>query len=138
VEEEVGNDEISMSTGKLAVKRRKATLKCRKSNCSGCGLGSDFGFRHTECVTAMTFMPTKTDQNMPMIIASEYSLKCSNTGAVTSISYLAINPVLPSSSQVFQVVEEGDLQELREMLQNGEASLRDTDEGGRSLLFVRA
>jgi len=51
-------------------------------------------------------------------------------------SRLDINRIIPSESIVFHLVREGRLQELREMLQRGEASLRDHDEYGASLLFV--
>ncbi|RMJ04940.1 hypothetical protein CDV36_014390 [Fusarium kuroshium] len=46
-----------------------------------------------------------------------------------------VNRVLPVGSLVFELVEAGDLQGLKEMLQSGRASLRDHDEYGASLLF---
>ena len=55
---------------------------------------------------------------------------------ISSISRLEINRVIPSDSKVFTLVSEGRLEELCEMLQQGNASLRDFDENGASLLFV--
>lgn len=72
-----------------------------------------------------------------MIVAKEWSeTLTTNPGFISSVSYLALNPVLPNEAKVFEVVERGDLQQLRQMLQDGEASLRDTNENGWSLLFV--
>ncbi|RSL86776.1 hypothetical protein CEP52_015711 [Fusarium oligoseptatum] len=55
--------------------------------------------------------------------------------SVSSISQLQVNRVLPAGSLVFELVEAGDLQGLKEMLQSGRASLQDHDEHGASLLF---
>lgn len=71
-----------------------------------------------------------------MLKACWYTTKEWLTGKVSSISHLAINHVLPKESAVFKVVESGQLRELQEMLQNGQASLRDHDVEGFSLLFV--
>lgn len=58
------------------------------------------------------------------------------TNGMTCISRLQINRVLPVGSLVFDVVRVGHLEWLKEMLQDGEASLQDHDEYGASLLFV--
>lgn len=115
---------IQLSTGFLTFRQRKATSTSGKK-----------GIR-TECVATVTFTPSCTYNPTYMIIASEYGSRFSTRQHVSSISYLAINPILPPTSRVFELVEDGDLGALREMLQNGEASLRDTDTDGRSLLFV--
>lgn len=88
-----------------------------------------------ERLTTVTFTPYGK-KNPYTLIASEYNFKNWATRSFKSISFLAVNPVLPKTSRVFQVVEKGDLQGLQEMLQKGKASLRDTDENGLSLLFV--
>ena len=56
---------------------------------------------------------------------------------LSTIPSLSVNRIIPSDSLVFNVVEEGRLMELRQLLGNGTASLRDHDEDGRSLLFVK-
>jgi len=45
--------------------------------------------------------------------------------------------VVPSESEVFKAVEDGDLVHLQELLRTGQASLFDVDEDGRNLIHVR-
>ncbi|KAH7031571.1 ankyrin repeat-containing domain protein [Microdochium trichocladiopsis] len=52
-----------------------------------------------------------------------------------SISSLSVNTIRPAGSPVFQAVRRGDLQAFRLMLSLGEASVRDHDEYGASLLL---
>lgn len=136
-------DEIPTPTGLITVQQKK-TLKMynyKLSDNTQCQSREsmhsevDMNEMHMECVKSVTFM-LHSPQNPYVIIASEYGSKNMAHRYVSSISYLAINPVLPSASRVFQVVATGDLQTLCEMLHNREASLRDTDQDGSSLLFV--
>ncbi|KAI1213181.1 ankyrin [Annulohypoxylon truncatum] len=80
-----------------------------------------------------TFFPNDP-QRFHMWVASTFQRE-TDLGAISSISRLSVNRVLPYGSRVFKVVEDGDLRELQRMLQNGKASLRDHDEYGASLLF---
>lgn len=121
--------EISLATGSLMFKRRRIT-HVKPSDKTRTDQRTQ-----KECATTVTFIP-KYARNPYMVIASQYVSQYSIRQGASSISYLAINPVLPTTSRVFQVVEHGNLQDLREMLQNGEASLRDTDVNGCSLLHV--
>lgn len=143
LERDLSFEVIPLSTGSLTLMRRKLFLKCkcgesdcvhRQSRHSKPGAQDTDGLP-MECLSTVTFTPYG-QKNPYTLIASEYTLKNWVTGNFKSISFLAVNPVLPETSRVFQVVEKGDLQGLREMLQKGEASLRDTDENGLSLLFV--
>ncbi|KAI1500270.1 hypothetical protein F5X99DRAFT_387019 [Biscogniauxia marginata] len=79
----------------------------------------------------VTFIP-KNNQRFHMFIAS--ALQRELFEGVASVSRLMVNRVLPAGSLVFELVREGKLQELQEMLKNGDASLRDHDEYGASLL----
>ncbi|KAK0722619.1 hypothetical protein B0T26DRAFT_749992 [Lasiosphaeria miniovina] len=68
-----------------------------------------------------------------------HTLRCLQ-GILLSSSRIAVNPrpvvnVLPIGSPVFTLVEQGRLVQFKEMLMRGEASLRDQDEFGVSLLF---
>ncbi|GAB1318058.1 hypothetical protein MFIFM68171_08268 [Madurella fahalii] len=56
-------------------------------------------------------------------------------GTFNVIPRLFINNIIPYGSRVFTLVEEGRITEFREMLRLGQASLRDHDEFGASLLF---
>lgn len=57
-------------------------------------------------------------------------------GTYNTIPRLSINNIIPFGSRVFTLVEEGRMAEFQEMLRLGQASLRDYDEFGASLLFV--
>lgn len=57
-------------------------------------------------------------------------------GTFSGIPHLLVHNILPNESYVFWVVENGDLDELRLLLSEGHASLRDQDEDGKSLLHV--
>ncbi|KAI1738713.1 ankyrin [Xylaria scruposa] len=85
-----------------------------------------------DCKSAMWFLP-KDFKKLSMLVA--YNIRQGMPGyAGESISSLAVNRVLPAGSQVFRVVKLGQLHELKDMLHRGEASLRDHDEYGASLL----
>ncbi|KAI0188663.1 hypothetical protein EV127DRAFT_433990 [Xylaria flabelliformis] len=83
-----------------------------------------------QCKSVMWFLP-KDIKKLSMLIAS--NIRQGYAGE--SISSLAVNRVLPASSPVFKVVLSGQLHTLQDMLRRGEASLRDHDEYGASLLF---
>lgn len=83
----------------------------------------------------MTYIP-RTNPEKYILVASECVSRALYGEAMSSISYLAVNRILPMNSKVFQVVHSGQVQELRELFKSGEASLRDHDENGGSLLFV--
>jgi hypothetical protein len=121
--------QIPLATGSLMFKRRRTT-RMEPSDAYWAGKG-----RQKDCVTTAAFL-LNNKRNSYMIIASEYSTQYLKRQGVLSMSYLSVNPVLPTSSRVFQVVKHGSVQELREMIQGGEASLRDTDVYGCSLLHV--
>jgi len=53
-----------------------------------------------------------------------------------AIPRLFVNNIIPKNSPVFDIVRKGELVKLQRMLVRGEASLRDQDEHGASLLFV--
>jgi len=57
-------------------------------------------------------------------------------GTFQTVPRLCFNNIIPASSPIFQVVQEGRFEKFKEMLMLGEASLRDHDEFGASLLFV--
>ena len=56
---------------------------------------------------------------------------------ITSLNPLvSISSMVPEDSVVFRLIEEGDLAGLVQLFQRGEASLRDCDPDGLSLLTV--
>jgi hypothetical protein len=88
----------------------------------------------TDYVITISFLPDHS-QKFHMLVASSLQREIFK-GTVSSISSLAVNRVLPAGSRVFQLVEEGRMVEFQEMLRKGQASVRDHDEYGASLLFV--
>jgi len=60
----------------------------------------------------------------------------SQQGTLQAIPRLSYSKILPNHIPVFQVVRDGQLKELKEMLMLGEVSLRDHDQFSASLLFV--
>jgi hypothetical protein len=88
----------------------------------------------TDWMMKLAFVPDR-GQNNHMLLVSLTRQRLS-TNSMTCISGLQINRVLPEGSLVFQLVEQGNLRGLKEMLQDGRASLQDHDEHGASLLFV--
>lgn len=87
----------------------------------------------TDYTMSLLFLPDKRSHHMLMASLTQRELLA---GSVSSISRLQVNRLLPLDSPVFRVVAQGNLQGLLQMLQNGEASLRDHAETGASLLFV--
>lgn len=55
-----------------------------------------------------------------------------------SISSLSINMIRPNSAPVFAAIRNGDFEAFKMMLSLGQASIRDQDELGASLLMVSA
>ncbi|KAH6891485.1 hypothetical protein B0T10DRAFT_605747 [Thelonectria olida] len=89
--------------------------------------------RWMDHMISLTFLPNNSE-NGRMLVASLSQRQMFSTG-ISSISTLMVNRILPEGSRVFQVVQNGDLTELKRMLQDSEASLRDHDEYGASLLM---
>ncbi|KAM5355218.1 hypothetical protein ACJ41O_001864 [Fusarium nematophilum] len=88
--------------------------------------------RRTDYTMSLTFLPNGSRNHMLIASVSQREIWA---GCVSSISRLQVNRVLPVDSLVFKIVEKGDVRELQEMFQTGQASLQDRDEYGASLLF---
>lgn len=136
---------VELDCGTISLNYRKRVRKCNcdqtsSSICQSCSQsgtksGGNGRTAQDQCITSVTFLP-KGGQGRPMFVASEHIFKALFSGKTSTFSYLAVNQIILSDSRVFQLVKEGQLHDLRVMLQDGEATLRDHDEGGASLLFV--
>lgn len=82
-----------------------------------------------------TFMPNPRYTQYHMLVASTLQQEHSS-GSVFSSSYININGVQPGGSRVFELVRHGMVNELKNLFQKGDSSLRVHDEYGASLLFV--
>lgn len=122
VECELGRISLVLSDVKLSSKSRNL----RTENDEGDGEHKGYAMR-------VSFLPADL-KSFRMIVASTFYEAFSDTSSC--ISHLVVNRVVPAGSRVFDVVRQGQLQELLEMIQRGEASLKDHDEYGASLLMV--
>ncbi|KAI1410600.1 ankyrin [Hypoxylon sp. FL1857] len=123
-----GYQEIRMKVGTLALMFDHCKWSKKAVN-PGRDLSED---AHSDYTISCTFLPDDP-RRFHMLVGSTFQREIER-GAVSSISRLAVNRVLPPESRVFKVVLDGDLHELQRMLRDGEASLRDHDEDGASLL----
>ncbi|KAF2963472.1 hypothetical protein GQX73_g10101 [Xylaria multiplex] len=114
------------TVGLIMSKRTKTTHDIESEN-------STKSIGRAEEKMMISFLP-KDRREFSMLVASTIR-KWDFKNAVQSISSLAVNRVLPATAPVFEIVRNGRLQELQIMLRQGEASLRDHDEYGASLLF---
>ena len=98
-------------------------------------VGQQFNsFDDEEFVGRLVFVPNQRS-GRSMFTATVWQ-KATWTGGFTSIPHLQVNPVLPADSPVFEHIWRGRLDGLLGMLRSGQASLRDHDENGNSLLAV--
>jgi hypothetical protein len=90
-----------------------------------------------EVETRIWFSPTATasvQESFHAVLRQSHG----SHGAHSNIPKLLYYNVLPLEVRVFSVVHLGEVAEFQRMLVRGEASLRDQDPYGRSLLFVGA
>ena len=80
----------------------------------------------------VSFFPASPLSSL-MIIASVHQEEVRG-GTYCETPRLCVNRLLPSDARVFHLVREGKLEELQAMISRGEASLRDRDVQGMSLL----
>jgi hypothetical protein len=96
--------------------------------------GEDRFNTSTDYTSMLTFVPSEPSK-FHMLVASSLQGELS-PGTLSPWSIISVKRVLHLNSRVFGVVYSGNLAELRRMLKDGEASLRDHDQLGCSLLFV--
>ncbi|KAH9904499.1 hypothetical protein F4778DRAFT_732691 [Xylariomycetidae sp. FL2044] len=132
---------LSQECSHVSVKLENGTLrlfhsKRHRSNQPIDRYTVDDNYQYTDHVTRVTFVPGSPG-DWPMLVATAFQHEVF-PGAVSSISTLALNRTVERDSPVFQAIKRGELQEFRQMLQDGEASLRDHDPNGGSLLHYAA
>ncbi|KAK9780844.1 putative Ankyrin [Seiridium cardinale] len=85
---------------------------------------------HEDFVAQLLFRP----QDSPFMLAISVTQRQLQYGAESRIPVLSINNVLPENSLVFQLAKSGRLADLKALMAEGKASLRDHDLKGWSLL----
>ncbi|KAK9797573.1 putative Fungal N-terminal domain-containing protein [Seiridium cardinale] len=85
---------------------------------------------HEDFVAQLLFRP----HDSPFMLAISVTQRQLQYGAESRIPVLSINNVLPENSLVFQLAKAGRLADLKALMAEGKASLRDHDPNGWSLL----
>ncbi|KAK9415363.1 hypothetical protein SUNI508_10553 [Seiridium unicorne] len=110
------------------------TIKRRRKNQqSSVHPAEDSGDELDEFAATLSFLPSANVSHKRMLTISLQQIESLDAVSLR-IPRIHVNRIIPQDSLVFELVEEGALDELRELLTKGEASIRDHDEDGRSLL----
>ncbi|KAM0808709.1 hypothetical protein AB5N19_09052 [Seiridium cardinale] len=86
-----------------------------------------------EFSATLSFLPSANVSHKRMLTISLQQIESLDAVSLR-IPRIHVNRIVPRDSLVFKLVQDGALDELRELLTQGEASIRDHDEDGRSLL----
>jgi hypothetical protein len=117
-----------MATGILTISSKRRFILNAKGT-----TGGDNDQTVEELITNLRFVPEIGTGRM--MWATTVRLEDGWDGTFSSIPRLEVNRILSRDSLVFDLIRWGELDEFQELLR-GEASLRDHDEDGNSLLFV--
>lgn len=101
----------------------------------GAGHSSSWSSPLEDVTTSITILPS-ADTKVQEIFKLTTRRSDETHGVFVSIPVLCVNNVLPDGSPVFSIVKEGRLDDFMALLRDGEASIRDHDEYGASLLHV--
>ena len=88
-----------------------------------------------EIMASVSLIPA-LQQSTKMVTIAEMQYRVGQ-GTFISVPRLCVNNIRPASSPVFEAVAKGRMDEFLAILRSGQASLRDHDEYGASLLMVR-
>ncbi|KAJ4307425.1 hypothetical protein N0V84_012746 [Fusarium piperis] len=122
-------EEIGIDCGVLTVttnKRRR--LICEKTSESSLDKGSPLG----DVVAGLLFRPTNHEITIHVSVTQGQLFD----HYVQSIPRISINPIIPRSSPVFDIVKQGRIDEFRVMLAKGKTNVRVQDERGTGLLHA--
>lgn len=129
--------EFDVGAGRLAISTTKWRHRLGEGSTRSCAGDSD----ETQEADAgdfsatLTFFPSKGSTQKRMLAMSIRQSELMK-GILLTIPSISVNRVRPRESEVFSLVEIGDLDGLRRSFAQGMASVRDHDEHGRSLLSV--
>ena len=129
--------EFNVGGGCLTVTTTKRKYRLRESNRRTCmGTSNKEDEADVEDFSAkLEFVPAQRSAERRMLAMSIHQRDLMNE-LILTIPNIFVSWVRPNDSQVFQLVTDGNLNGLRNSLEQGTASVRDHDESGRSLLFV--
>jgi hypothetical protein len=122
-------EDIDIGCGVLTIQTNKRR-RLRKDVVSSEGSHAQQAQR--DVVASFLFRPKNGKSTLTISVTQGQLLDRS----MMSIPRLFVNRIIPNNSPVFRVVQEGRIEELRMMLTDNRASLRDYDERGLGLLHV--
>ena len=123
---------IDTGSGTLTVatnKRQRRQTRPQREN-----ITDNDGGNLRDFVANIVFKP-KTCQTMFTVSVNQAQVFCGSF-SVSSIPKLFFNNILPHDSLVFQLAAKGRVEDLKSLIAEGKASLRDHDPDGHSLLHV--
>ena len=82
----------------------------------------------------LTLLPKTKGKKMKL--RAFFAQHVMRNGVFSFAPTLSFHAIIPDNSSVFQLIESGDLEGLKQILQNGRASLTDCNTSGNSLLGV--
>ncbi|KAH6886950.1 hypothetical protein B0T10DRAFT_490532 [Thelonectria olida] len=123
-------EQINLDHGYLTISTNKRRRICQTSKPDSSGNMSTY----RDVVANIMFRPSTS----PWMFAVSVSQGQLFDRSMQSIPRISICPILPNDSPVFRLVQGGQLDELRILLDERKASLRDHDEQGMPLLHYAA
>lgn len=121
-------EQIDVDHGYLTVSTNKRRRVCAGASKGSSGNTSTF----RDVVANIVFRPS----NSPWMFSVSLSQGQLFDRSIQSIPRISVCRIIPNDSPVFDLVKRGLLDDFRNLLQEGKASLRDHDEQGMPLLHV--
>ncbi|KAF4445332.1 hypothetical protein F53441_10881 [Fusarium austroafricanum] len=130
IEQKRRREEIDVDHGRLTISTNKRRRICKGASSSTSGNINTF----RDVVANIVFRPSKS----PWMFSVSLSQGQLFDRSIQSIPRISVCRIIADNSPVFTLVKNGQLKELKMLLQEGKATLRDHDEQGMSLLHYAA
>ncbi|KAI5468095.1 hypothetical protein BGZ63DRAFT_372941 [Mariannaea sp. PMI_226] len=121
---------VDIRTGQLQLSIRKMKHLLRESDDSRNLSGEEA----EDFSATLAFFPSKKSIHKTMLVVDFHHSE-RMYGDLLTIPRICVNTIQPNDAKVFEFVLKGNLEGLRKCLAEGDASIRDHDEDGMSLLF---
>lgn len=119
---------VNLNSG--AISLSFLTTKSRSSDSASETFSVTNRLSYTSFNARLTFRPHRTR----CVITAMVSMIRASGFDASLPSRIVVSPIIPSSSLVFQMVQNGSLGELKSLLASGQANVRSQDEDGHTLL----
>jgi hypothetical protein len=132
VSQERKRKNIQLPTGALSITTNK---RRRKNRVTDTNAEDETDNELEQFIANVTFVPSKNSQRREMLSVSIEQSELLN-GLLLKLPSIIARRTIPRSSLIFELAMGGRIDDFRELLMEGKASVWDHDEEGRSLLFV--